>query len=83
MSTFITQIAPSASTPQTKIQTSASVSKSTQTSKISFKSVKKSAGDFSLSLLAKAFFGQSNFDFLDVPTQNLKITQAEVIADLR
>ncbi len=83
MSTFITQIAPSASTPQTKIQKSASVSKSNQTSKISFENVKKRAGDFSLSLLAKAFFGQSNFDFLDVPTHNLKITQAEVISDLK
>ena len=82
MSTFTTQLAPSASMPQTKTQKSPSVSNSVQTSKNSFKNVKKRAGDFSLSLLARAFFGQSNFDFLNVPTQNLKITQAEVIADL-
>jgi ABC-type transport system involved in cytochrome bd biosynthesis fused ATPase/permease subunit len=45
-------------------------------------STQKRVASMGMSLLARILFRQRNFNFLDIPTANLNITQQEMINDL-
>ena len=78
MATTISNLAPS----QTQFPASHTPKSPTQNRGNAFKNVAQSTKKNLSSLLARVLFRQPNFNFLDIPTANLNISQQEMIDDL-
>jgi ABC-type transport system involved in cytochrome bd biosynthesis fused ATPase/permease subunit len=78
MATTISNLAPS----QTNTSMARTPKSPTQNMGNAFKQVSKSTKKNLTSLLARVLFRQPNFNFLDIPTANLNMSQQEMIDDL-
>jgi ABC-type molybdenum transport system ATPase subunit/photorepair protein PhrA len=78
MATTISNLAPS----QTQLSASHTPKSPTQSKGNAFKNVSQSTKKNLTSLLARVLFRQPNFNFLDIPTANLNMSQQEMIEDL-
>jgi ATPase subunit of ABC transporter with duplicated ATPase domains len=82
MATTFSNLAPSqtvsneALTPQNRIQNFGNALNNAT------KSTQKKVSSTGMSLLARVLFRQPNFNFLDIPTANLNMSQQEMIEDL-